>query len=88
MSKRWLRRPQRRHYLGPYKTKDQSARALAERAANRDAGEKGLPMPSPNVWDELDPTKVPRDATPEEIAASYREFCKICPPPRKRRHTL
>lgn len=88
MSKRWLRRPRRRHHRGPCKTKEQTARALAERAANREASEKGLPLPFPNVWDALDPTKVPRDATPEEIAASYREFCKICPPRQKRRHTL
>jgi hypothetical protein len=88
MAKRWLRRPRRRHPRGPYKTREQIAEALAERRANREAREKGLPLPFPNIWDELDPTKVSRDASPEEITARYREFCKICPPPRKRRYIV
>ena len=85
---KWLRRPPRKHWRGPYKTKEQIARAMAQRAANHEAAVKGLPLPYPNMWDALDPTKVPRDATPEQITASYREFCKICPPPPRKRHSL
>ena len=35
-------------------------------------------MPFPNPWDAWDPTKVPADATPEQITQSYREFAKRC----------
>lgn len=74
--------------LRPLKTRKQIARALAERRANRFARDHGLPLPFPNIWDFLDPTKVSRDATPEEIEESYREFCKLCPPKRRKKHTL
>ena len=71
------------------KSREQEARALAEREANRRAGEKGLPLPFPNMWDSLDPTKVdPREATPEKLAKRYEEFCKLCPPRRRKVHIL
>ena len=71
------------------KTPQQEARSLAQREANRLAREHGLPLPYPNIWDALDPTKIdPEDATPEAITRSYREFCKLCPPRKRKRHTL
>ncbi|MEW6278894.1 MAG: hypothetical protein AB1758_09750 [Candidatus Eremiobacterota bacterium] len=68
-----------------FKTPEQEERAMAERRANEEAKQKGEPLPFPNLWDFLDPTKVPEDASPQEISLRYREFCKICPP-RKRIH--
>jgi len=88
MHGKWLRRPRKKRPKGPFKTEEQIARALAERAANRETAARGLPLPHPNLWDAIDPTKVSRSATPQEILASYREFCRICPPHRPRRHTL
>ena len=70
------------------KTKRQVARALAERRANAIAAAQGRPLPFPNIWDELDPTKVPRDASPEEIQRRYAEFRRLCPPRPKKRHVL
>ncbi len=63
-------------------------RALAQRAANVAASREGRPQPYPNPWDVLDPTKVPRDASPEAFRRSYVEFRKICPPFRPKRHTI
>ena len=63
-------------------------RALAQREANAAAAREGKPLPYPSPWDRLDPTKVPRDATPEEYHQSYIEFCKLCPPYRPKRHTI
>jgi hypothetical protein len=75
--------------MNPVKTPEQEARSLAQREANRVAKERGLPLPYPNIWDKLDPTKIdPEEATPEAIAKSYREFCKLCPPRKRRRHIL
>ena len=71
------------------KTPEQEARALAEREANLLAKEQGLPLPFPNPWDIWDPTKLdPEEATPEKIAERYREFCKLCPPRRRKFHIL
>jgi hypothetical protein len=71
------------------KSPEQEARALADREANRRAKEKGLPLPYPNLWDSLDPTKLdPGEATPERMAERYREFSKLCPPRRRKVHTL
>jgi hypothetical protein len=72
----------------PIKSRSQVARALRERRANAEAKAKGLPMPFPNFWDQYDPTKVAPGATEEEIHQRYVEFCKLCPPYRKKRHTL
>lgn len=71
-----------------YKTRAQEKRALAQRAENEKAQREGRPLPYPNPWDAVDPTKVPRDATPEQITQSYRDFCKICPPPKRIVYTL
>ena len=71
------------------KTPQQEARAIAQRDANRRAKAQGLPLPFPNPWDEWDSTKVdPAEATPEKIAQSYREFCKLCPPRKRKEHFL
>jgi hypothetical protein len=72
---------------GP-KTRVQLRRALRQRAANVRAAAAGLSLPHPNPWDALDPTKLPRDATPEQIQARYAEFRKLCPPPRRKQHFL
>lgn len=70
------------------KDEEQTARALAQRAANEEARGKGLPLPYPNIWDELDLTKVPPDATPEQIHDRYKEFIKLCHPRPRKRHVL
>ena len=49
------------------KTEDRVARAIAQRDANERAREAGQPLPYPNPWDALDPTKLPRDATAEQL---------------------
>ena len=67
------------------KTTEQEARARAGRAANDLAKAEGAPLPYPNVWDLLDPTKLPADAPEDAMHASYarfRDFCRL--PPRKR----
>ena len=68
--------------------KRKEERALAQRAANAAAVDEGRPVPYPNPFASADPTKVTADATPEEIQQRYREFCKICPPFRPKRHTI
>ena len=71
------------------KTPEQDARAIGERQANRRAKEAGLPLPCPNMWDVLDPTKLdPAEATPEKIAERYREFRKLCPRRKRKIYTL
>ncbi len=71
-----------------FKTREQELRAARERAANEAAKEAGSPLPFPNLWDELDPTKLPRDASDEAIQERYREFCKLCPPTPRKKHVL
>lgn len=78
----------RKRKLVPIKTRQQRANAMAQRRANRNAQRAGLPLPFPSIWDTLDPTKVPRDATPEQITASYKAFCEICPPPKRIEYTI
>ena len=72
---------------GP-KTRAQIRRSLAERRANARAALANVPLPFPNPWDAADPTKVPRDATAEQIHTRYIEFRKLCPPPTRRKHFL
>ena len=56
-----------------------------QRRANAKAKAEGKPLPYPSIWDTLDPTKVPEDATPEQVLESFRAFQRICRPrPRKR----
>ena len=54
------------------------AQALAERRANAEAAAQGRPLPFPNLWDTLDPTKVASDASDAEVLESYRAFAKLC----------
>ncbi|MEM7584602.1 MAG: hypothetical protein AAF560_14525 [Acidobacteriota bacterium] len=63
-------------------------RALAQRSANAAAAAAGEPLPFPNPWDTLDPTKLPADASPEAIQKRYVEFRRLCPPYQPKRHTL
>ena len=74
----------------PSRIKDETqlARAESERTANQRAAADGQPLPYPNVWDILDPTKVPHGASQEGIHASYREFSKLCPPRPRIKHSL
>ena len=66
----------------------QHERAIREREANARAAAEGRPLPFPNIWDALDPTKVARDATPAEIQASYLRFAELCRPRPRKRHRL
>jgi hypothetical protein len=70
------------------KTPAQNQRCIDERAANAAAAAAGKPLPHPNPFDVLDPTKAPRDATPEQIHRSYLEFVKLCRPRPRKVHRL
>lgn len=63
-------------------------RAMAQREANAAAVGEGRPLPYPNPWDAVDPTKVPRDASFEAQVQSVHEFRKICRPYRPKSHTI
>ena len=67
---------------------ERERRRLAQREANARAAEQGEPLPFPNIWDELDATKVPPSAPVEQRLASIREFRRICRPRPKRRHSI
>ncbi len=69
-----------------WKRKEQ--RAQKQREANAEALREDRPLPFANPFDVWDPTKLPRDATPEQILARNREFRKICRPPQPKRHTI
>jgi hypothetical protein len=75
-------------HRGTFKTADQERLALEQRAANQSAALAGEPLPFPNMWEQLDPTKVARDAGPDELQSSYVAFSKLCPPKPRRRHRL
>lgn len=64
------------------------SQAEAQRAANAAAEAAGLALPHPNIWDVLDPTKVPPDATDEQRRASHEAFRQICRPRPCLRHKL
>jgi hypothetical protein len=72
------------------KVKDprQEERALRQREANAHAVENGEPLPFPNMWDAIDPTKVDRDSTPAQVQASYRRFAELCRPRPRKQHRL
>ncbi len=68
--------------------KRKEERALAQRAANEAAAREGRPLPYPNPWDTLDPTKLPRDAPREAYLQRYLEFRKLCPPFKPKRYRI
>ncbi len=68
--------------------KRKEERALAQRAANAAAVREGKPLPYPNPWDSLDPTKLPRDASREARRQRHLEFSRLCPPFKPKRHTI
>lgn len=68
--------------------REKEARAIAQRAANAEAKARGEPMPYPNPWDGVDPTKLPEDATPEQITDRYKAFAKICRRAPTKRYTI
>lgn len=61
---------------------------MQQRAANEAALREGRPAPYVSFLARHDPTKVDANASEEEFRASYREFCKICPPARPKRHWI
>jgi hypothetical protein len=63
-------------------------RALQQREANAVARARGEPLPFPNVWDVLDPTKVSPDATAAQIRDSHRKFAQRCHRRARKRHVL
>lgn len=67
---------------------DRAARSLAQRSANERARGAGEPLPFPNPWDELDPTKLPPHADPEQIHLRVVRLGEICRRPPCKRHTL
>ena len=74
---------------------DRSLKSAYQRAlqskqlkANRLAQKAGEPLPYPNAWDKLDPTKLPESASPDEISLRYRAFCELCPPPQRTEYTI
>ena len=68
--------------------REKEARAVAQRAANEAALARGEPLPFPNPWDAVDASKVPADASPEQITASYEAFSLQCRPRARKRHTI
>ena len=67
---------------------DPKARSLAQRAANELALRAGEPLPFPNPWDALDPTKLPPDADAEQLQERVMRLAAICRRPRCKRHTV
>ena len=68
--------------------KRKEARARAQREANAAAAREGRPLPHPNPWDALDPTKLAPDASREAYRQRALEFRKLCPPFKPKRHTI
>lgn len=63
---------------------------MRERAANARAKERGEPMPHPNPWDAVDPTKLPADPPPtdEQMLERVKAFRASCRPPQPKKHYL
>lgn len=73
------------------KSPEQLHRCALQRADNEAARRRGEPLPFPNRWDVLDPTKVDaasEDVTEERLLASTREFMRRCRPRPRRRHVI
>jgi hypothetical protein len=70
------------------KDAEQQERAIREREANARAARDGAPLPFPNIWDAIDPTKVEKGATPAQIQASYLRFAELCRPRPRKQHRL
>jgi len=60
------------------KTEEQTARAEAERLANERAAVEGRALPFPNPWDAIDLTKVPPNASAQELQLSYQRWSQLC----------
>jgi hypothetical protein len=56
------------------KTPEQERRALDQRRANEQALAGGRPLPFPNPWDVVEPTKIASGATDAQLQASYAAF--------------
>jgi hypothetical protein len=67
---------------------EREQRAIERRQANAEAARTGRPLPHPNPWDALDPTKLDAAVDADAAAARYRAFCKLCPPRRWKTHVL
>jgi len=63
-------------------------RSMDQRNANEAAFRASETLPYPNPWDVWDPTKLPRDASPEAYQESYKAFRKRCQPKPRKRHIL
>lgn len=70
------------------KTMSQKETQRRQREANSLAKQQGSPLPYPNLWDALDPTKLPEGASTEEIAKRYSQFSKLCAPRPRKEHTI
>lgn len=71
-----------------FKTEAQLNRQKDQRLANELAQTQNQPLPFPSIWDDLDPTKLDKGATPEEITQRYQDFCALCPPPPRKEYTI
>jgi hypothetical protein len=71
-----------------FKTEAQQERQKEQLRANEVAQSQGLPLPFSSIWDDLDPTKLPENAAPEEITQRYQDFCALCPPPRRKEYII
>jgi hypothetical protein len=74
--------------VDPIKDQEQIERAERQRALNERAAAEGRPLPYPNIWDLLDPTKIPPGSSDEAIHQSYLEFSKLCRRRPRKRHIL
>ncbi|MEX1362738.1 MAG: hypothetical protein AB1Z98_06400 [Nannocystaceae bacterium] len=63
-------------------------RQLEQRNANARALDRGEPLPFPNLFDALDPTKVDPSATELDRLESVRGFRQICRPRPSKRHAI